>query len=102
MKTLIAAVTFTAAASAHAMNPAERTLAVQCWPTQAVVKLVENKTLLISRYYPASFLSGEGHMAEFVHAGDRQLLWFAIDKNAACMVAVAAADPDDLKRVGLR
>jgi hypothetical protein len=102
MKTLIAAVTFSAAATAHAVNPVERTLAVQCWPTAAIAKLVEVKTLLVSRYYPASFASGEGHMAEFIHAKDRQLLWFAIDQQAACMVAVAEAEADDLKRVGLR
>lgn len=102
MKTLIAAVIFTAVTSAQAMQPQMLTIDLQCWPTKVVAEMVEKKLLLVSRFYDASFSNGEGRMAELIHVKDRNLIWFAMDQSTACMIAVAEPHDDDLKRVGLR
>lgn len=103
MKSLIAsAVLATLATSASANAGEELNLRVSCWQAKHIAGMVEKKQFLVSRYYPAGFLNLSGHMAELIDPSDRSIVWFAFAGDLACMVAVAQAEPDDLKRVGLK
>jgi hypothetical protein len=100
ISTLIAASLFTVASAAAAQE--DMTLNIVCWKASEIAGMVEKKQFMVSRYYEAGFKGASGHMAELIDPKDRKILWFAIDSKIACLLAVAAADKDDLKRVGLK
>jgi hypothetical protein len=102
MKTAIAAALFTTTVAAQAQPYETYQISVPCFTVNQIAKLVENKTYRIARYYDADFMDGSGHMAEMIDVKDGQIIWFAIEGKKACLVAVAEATKDDLKRAGLR
>lgn len=105
MKTIsgiLAAALFTTAASAQAPAHKEMTLRVNCWDVDTLIKVIEAKVFRLGRYYEAGFKGSAGFMAEVIDPEKRKLIWFAIEGKNACMVAIANADMDDMKRVALK